>query len=123
MPAAILAWVLAACFTLMLDGWYLRVFCPPDMRSGSVCYAEGWEIWPIWIVSLGAVLSAFMVVWAAALAAATAKIKVARKALFVGAIAALVLGALTEYYLQALLAIASGAFACWCLQRVYSGKN
>lgn len=93
------------------------------MHSGSVCYAEGWEIWPIWIVSLGAVLSAFMVVWAAALAAATAKIKVARKALFVGAIAALVLGALTEYYLQALLAIASGAFACWCLQRVYSGKN
>ncbi|AWF81579.1 hypothetical protein BTJ40_12510 [Microbulbifer sp. A4B17] len=122
-PAAVLAWVLAACFTLLLDEWHLLTFCPSDMRDGSVCYEEGWEIWSAWIVALGAIVSAFMVVCVAVLAAATAKIKVAHRAFLVGTVAASVLGFFTEYYLQALLAIASGAFACWVVHRIFSGKH
>ncbi|MCO1334787.1 hypothetical protein MO867_10590 [Microbulbifer sp. OS29] len=121
-PAAILAWCLAVYLTLLFDEWYVLSFCPHGMHEGSVCYEEGWELWPTWIVSIGVALSALMAVWAAALAAVANAAKVALWTFLIGAPVALSLGILAGYLFSALLAVVAGGVAYWIVEKASSGK-
>ncbi|MFA0813076.1 hypothetical protein [Microbulbifer epialgicus] len=116
-PVAITAWIAVLLGTLWFDAWRVNTFCPADMREGSVCYAEGWEVHPLWLVCLGAMLSALVVVLAVAISASGDRAKATSIAFLAGTLAALGLGIATEYYLPALLAIAAGALSLWGIKR------
>lgn len=115
-PVALSAWVAVLLGTLWFAAWRVRTFCPAGLREGSVCYAEGWEIHPFWLVCLGAMLSAFAVVWAVAISAVRDRIRAATFALVVGSVGALELGVATQYPLPVILAITAGAGALWSVR-------
>ncbi|QFT55039.1 hypothetical protein FIU95_10775 [Microbulbifer sp. THAF38] len=92
------------------------------MREGTICYAEGWQIFPLWLVCLGAMNSALVVVWMVALTASGDRVKAASISFLVGTFTALGLGSLTNQALPALLSIAAGAAALFCVGRYCNSK-
>ncbi|WP_445357096.1 hypothetical protein ACJJIC_12745 [Microbulbifer sp. ANSA002] len=109
LPAALTAWVLVLVASLKFESWRVMTFCPDGMREGSVCYAAGWQVLPLWLICLGAMISALVVVWVVALTAAGSRVKAASISFLLGTFVALALGAVTDHALPALLAIAAGA--------------
>ncbi|WHI53173.1 hypothetical protein P3339_10580 [Microbulbifer sp. MLAF003] len=116
-PLAATAWVAVLFGTLWFDEWRVKTFCPPGLREGSVCYAEVWEMHPLWLVSMGAALSALAVIWVVALSASGDRAKAATIAFLFGALAALGLGIATDYSLPALVAVGVGAGALWSVRQ------
>jgi len=111
-PVAVSVWVAVLLSSLWFAAWRVRTFCPVGLREGSICYAEGWEMHPFWLVGLGAMLSAFAVVWAVAITAAGDRIRAATFALG--------LGVAMQYPLAAILAITAGAGALWGVRWFFS---
>ncbi|WP_226646256.1 hypothetical protein [Microbulbifer variabilis] len=122
LPAAVISWVLVLIASLKFENWRVKTFCPDGMREGTVCYAEGWQILPLWLVCLGAMLSALAVVWVVALTAAGNRVKAASISFMVGTFTALGLGGLTDQALPALLSIAAGAVALCCVDLYCSNE-
>ncbi|WP_444924974.1 hypothetical protein ACJJH9_08730 [Microbulbifer sp. DLAB2-AF] len=118
LPEALTAWVLVLVASLKIESWRVMTFCPDGMREGSVCYAAGWQVLPLWLICLGAMISALVVVWVVALTAAGNRVKAASISFLLGTFVALALGAVTP----ALLAIAAGAAALGWVDKCFGSE-
>lgn len=98
-PSAIFSWLAAFFIGLQLE--YLRtvLLCPDNLREGPNCYARGWEILPIWLVAVGAVLSALFVVFCSAITAPENKLLIAIYSYLVGIVLATLIVVITGYFI------------------------
>jgi hypothetical protein len=83
-PAAILGSIgglVAGEYALTIRAY---LYCPSDLREGSDCYAEGWEMWPDAFLAPFAGLSGFLCIALAAIVAPSHKSYWATWALAVG---------------------------------------
>lgn len=119
LPAALLGWVAGALITLQLD--YLRVvlWCPPSLREGQDCYAEGWDIFPTWLLAIGTALSAGLVVLCVAITAPQHKLRLAINAYLVGVAGATTVVILARYFvIPYLTALMAGGLAVLLVSRL-----
>jgi hypothetical protein len=110
-PACIAAWYVALFTGIFLHG-ILFSYCPQNLVAyGMFCDAEWFPAAERSLMCFGAALSAVLVVLTAAAMAPTHKITVARVALAVGAVVAVIMAIHIGKYAEFISAVFAGALA------------
>lgn len=118
MPAAIFGCIgglIAGEYALSIRAY---LYCPPELREGSDCYAEGWDRWPDAFLMIFAGLSALLCIGFAAFMAPSRKSYWSKWALAVGVALATIVVLFTGLFLSYVAAILCGALAVMTVERL-----
>lgn len=117
-PTTISAWLSALFISLRVEYYRAVLFCPEGYREGSDCYVESWEMWPLWLVTSGAVLSAVSVVVMSAIVAPRNKFKISAYAYLIGVFVAILFGIFSGYLIPCLASVVMGWLAVLVVARL-----
>jgi len=118
LPAAITAWLLALFLSLRIEFYRAVLLCPEGFREGADCYIEDWVLWPTWLVSFGAALSATLVIASVAMLAPKNKFKASIYAYLVGTIFATMITVFSGYIIPYLATIILGLASVMVVARL-----
>jgi hypothetical protein len=94
------------------------LYCPPELREGSDCYAEGWDRWPDAFLAVFAGLSALLCIGLPAVMAPSQKTYWSKWALAAGVALATCLAYFTGLLLSYVVALLCGALAVMIVERL-----
>ncbi|WP_135622523.1 hypothetical protein [Solemya pervernicosa gill symbiont] len=93
------------------------LFCPAGFREGSDCYAEAWEMWPLWLVTSGAALSSVLVVVISAIVAPRNKLRTSVYIYLTGVFVVIILGIFSGYFIPCMAYVVMGWLAILVVAR------
>ncbi|MCG8428976.1 MAG: hypothetical protein MI754_16595 [Chromatiales bacterium] len=117
-PTAIAAWLFAAAISLQVEYYRAVLFCPAEFREGADCYATDWVMWPLWLITSGAVLSAVLVIVSVAIVAPRGKLRISVYVYVVGVFMATLLAFSTGYFVPYIAAVVMGGGAVVAVGRI-----
>ena len=99
------------------------MFCPPQLREGSDCYAEGWVLYSMWLMSFGVSLSAVFVVALPAIIAPNYKYTISLCAFLIGVFCATLLGVITKFYVPLVCCLVVATITFYIVVHLTSSKT